>query len=100
MLADKTLGADIAREQRQERRPAAWRFRVGGGRRGEALEPDLFFVRDLGGEAIRADQRMRKPPRAAFELAERLREPASEREVVPIAKRPAVFLPERVERRI
>ncbi len=99
MLADQTGLAHVAREQRQERRAAARRFRVGGGRRDEALEPDLFFVRDLRGEAIRADERMREPPRAAFELAECLREPAREREVVPILKRTGVFLPERVERR-
>jgi hypothetical protein len=54
---------------------------------------------DFGGEAIRADERMREPPRAAFELAERLREPAAEREVVPVAEHAGVFLPERVQRR-
>src|ERR1035441_830803 len=71
MLADEALGAHVAREQRQERRAAARRFRVGGGRGGEALVPHLAVVPDFGGEAIRADERMREPPCAAFELAER-----------------------------
>lgn len=99
MLADEAGLAHVAREQRQKRRAAARRFRVGGGRRDEPLEPDLFFVRDLRGETIRADKRMREPPRAAFELAEGLREPAREREVVPSLKNAGVFLPERIERR-
>jgi hypothetical protein len=100
MLANQTRLAHVAREQRQEWRAAARRFRVSRRRRDKALEPDLFLVRDLRGEPIRADKRMREPPRAAFELAERLREPAREREVVPSLKRAGVFLPERVERRI
>ena len=99
MLADQAGLAHVAREQRQERRAAAGRFRVGRRRRGQPLEPDLAVVRDLRAEPVSADERMREPPRAAFKLAERLRQPAREREVVPILKRPGVFLPERVERR-
>jgi len=61
--------------------------------------PDLAAVRDLRGEAVGTDERMREPPRAAFELAERLREPAREREVVPRREGAAVFRPQRIERR-
>ncbi len=99
MLADQTRLAHVAREQRQKRRAAARRFRVGRRRRGQPLEPDLPVMRELRRQPVGADERMREPPRAAFELAERLRQPAREREVVPILKRPGVFLPERVERR-
>ena len=99
MLADEAGLAHVAREQRQERRAAARRFRVGGGRRGQPLEPDLPVVRHLRRQPVGADERMGQPPRAAFQFAERLRQPAREREVVPILKRPAIFLPERVERR-
>ena len=56
-------------------------------------------MRELRAQPVGADERMREPPCAAFELAERLRQPAREREVVPALKRPGVFLPERVKRR-
>ena len=87
MLADEAGLAHVAGEQRQERRAAAGRFRVGGRRRGQPLEPDLPVVRQLRRQPVGADERMRQPPRPAFELAERLRQPAREREVVPILKR-------------
>ena len=99
MLANEAGLAHIAREQRQKRRAAARRFRVGGGRCGQPLEPDLPVVCDLRCQPVGADKRMRQPPSAALQLAERLRQPAREREDVPILKRPSVFLPERVERR-
>jgi hypothetical protein len=47
MLADQASFAHITSEQWQERRAAARRFRIGGGRRGQAFEPDLFFVGKL-----------------------------------------------------
>ena len=99
MLADQTGVADIAREQRQHGRAAAGRLRVTGGRRGEALEPDLAVVRELRGDAIRAEQGMGEPPGFAFDLAEGLREPARQGHVVEVTEDQAVFLPEQVERR-
>ena len=60
VLANEARVADIAGEQRQERRAAAGRFRIGGGRRGQALEPDLPVMGGLRAEAIRAQQRMSK----------------------------------------
>ena len=98
MLADQAGLAHVAREQGQKWRPAARRFRISRRRGGQALEPDLPVVRNLRREPVRAHERMREPPRPAFELAERLRQPAPEREVVPALKCPAIFLPQRVER--
>ena len=98
MLADQPRLAHVAREQGQKRRATARRFRVSRRRRGQPLEPDLPVVRQLRHQPVRADERMRKPPGPAFDLAERLRQPARERQIVPGLKCPAVFLPERVER--
>jgi len=100
MLADEAGFAHFAREQRQERRAAARRFRVGRRRRGQPLEPHLPVVRELRPQPVGADERMRQPPRLAFELAECLRQPARQREVVKILEGAAVFLPQRVQRRV
>ena len=98
MPANQAGLADVAREQRKHGCAAALRFQKGGGRCGEAFEPDLAFVGDLGGQPIGAEQGMREPPRFAAELAERLREPTGECEVVKLAEDQAVFLPKLVER--
>ena len=58
-----------------------------------AFEPNLPVVRHLGREPIRPQQRVRQPPGASFDLAQRLRQPAGQAQIVKVAKDRAVFLP-------
>ncbi len=59
--------------------------------------PDTAIMADFCSEAVGADQRVRKPPGVARELAEGLCEPASQREVIPFTKHTRIFLPERIQ---
>lgn len=59
--------------------------------------PDAAFMGRLCGEAIGANERMGHAPDLAVELAKGLGTPAGQREVVEVAKGPAVLFPETVE---
>jgi hypothetical protein len=49
-------------------------------------------------QPVRAHQRMRQPPGAAFELAKRLGHPSRQHQIIEVAKHGFVFLPEPIER--
>jgi hypothetical protein len=57
-------------------------------------------VSQLRGHPVSAEQRMRQPPRLAFELAQRLRQPTAQGQIIKVAESQAVLFPEQVERRI
>ncbi len=98
MLADQAGLDHVAREERQQRGAATGRFAIGRRRRRQPLEPDLAVMRQLRRQPARAQQWMRQAPGAAFELAERLRQPARQREVIEVAENFAIFLPQPVKR--
>ena len=100
MLADEAGLQNVAGEERKQGRAAAGGLDVSGRGRGEAFEPDLAVVGELGREPVSAQQWMRQAPDAAFELTEGLGHPPREGEFVPIAVNRAVFLPQSVQRRL
>ena len=100
MLADQADLAHVAAEQRQHRRAAARGFRVGGRRGYQPLQPDLPVVGQLRGQPIGAEQRVREAPGLAVKLAQGLRLPARQGQIIKVAECQAVLLPEQVEGRI
>ena len=98
MLTDETRLPHIARDERQRGRAAAGRFHVRRRRGGDALVPDLPFMPQLRGEAIRTDERMRKPPGFSLKLTEGLRQPATEGQIVEIPEDETVFFPQEIKR--
>ena len=100
VLADESAFHDVAGEEREQRRAAAFSFAVRRRGRGEALVPNLAVMSHLRAEPVGAEQGMRQPPGAAFELAEGLGQPAGEAQVVEVVEDLSVFLPQFVERRV
>ena len=98
MLADQSRVQDVAGEEGQQRRAAASGFLISRRGRGQALEPDLPLVRQLRGQPVGAQQRMRQTPGPPGKLRQRLRQPASQRRVIKVAKGRGIFFPKAVER--
>ena len=99
MLADQTALQNVAAEQRQDGGAAAGSFGKAGRDGGQALEPDLAVEADLGRQAVGADQGMGEAPDPALQLAQGLRQPAGEGQVVKFFEHQTVFLPERIGQR-
>ena len=64
----------------------------------QSFVPDLAFMALLGGQPIRPHERVRKSPGLAFELSERLGQPTSQGQVIEVAKRQSILLPELIQR--
>jgi hypothetical protein len=61
---------------------------------GQAFEPDLAIVAQLGSQPISAEERVRKPPGLPFKLPKRLRQPPCQSQIIEIAKPQAVISPQ------
>ena len=98
MVASQAVGDDIAGKERQQRSPATGGLDVASGNADQALEPDLPIVGELGTQTVGSHQRMRESPHLTMELAQGLRTPASQRQVVELPEGPRVLFPESVQR--
>ena len=87
----------ITREQRQQWRVTTLCFCVSRRKCREPKHGQPTVMRCLRREPIRAEERMREPPGVPFDLAERLRHPAREFQVVELFEHRGIFLPELVE---
>ena len=97
MQAEQSEFANLPREEGEEGGLTAVGWAVSDGHVDEALVPDAAFVGRLCGEAVGADERMGHAPDLAVKLAKGLGTPAGQREVVEVAKGPAILFPESVE---
>ena len=97
VLADQAGFAHVARQQRERWGPTAGGLRIGGRRRGQSFVPDLTFVPQLGGQAVSADERMGESPAFPLQLAQGLRQPPGQRQIVLVPKDQTILFPELIE---
>ena len=98
VFADEAGLEDIAGEQGQEGGAEAGALDVGGRGCGQAFEPDLAVMSDLGGEPVGTHERVGEPPGVPLQLAEGLGQPPGQGQIVELAKDLAVFQPQFVQR--